>query len=638
MNSYSAGRGWRIASLALLFCAVALAGRDPHSRAPKARSPLRVPALFIANQGQTDPSVRFMVRTGDVRAWFRPAEIAMEWRGERARLSFPGANPSPEIEGLHPAPAQANFLLGPSAASWRTAVPVFRSLLYREIYPGIDMVYGGSERHLKSEFLVAPGADPGIICLRYEGLGRPSVAADGALVFGGEEAGLREEAPEIYQETGGRRVRIDGGYRVAGDGTVTFELGPYDRTLPLVIDPVLVFSTYLGGTGFDCVNAVTVDPAGNAYVAGWTESADFPVSGARQSHTGGRVDAFVAKFSPAGALLYATYLGGSGEDRASGIAVDTFGSVTVTGWTYSSDFPALFPAQSHLGGARDVFIARLNAAGTGLVYSTWLGGAGNDSGLGVALDQGGNAFVAGETMSSNLPVRGAFQAALRGRQDALLAKLSPTGQLLFCTYLGGGGEDRATAVAVDAFGNPHLTGSTDSVDFPVLNAIQRQIGGGQDAFVTKMAAGGASLFYSTYLGGSGGTPGVPETGAGIAVDPQGNTHVTGTTSSPDFPTRAALRSSPAGGGLDAFVSKLNAAGSAFVYSTYLGGNSLDYGNALALDAAGNVYVTGYTASSNFPLAQPYQAGQCGVLRRVSGVAGAGWNAEVRNVFGRQRRR
>ncbi|MCE5308260.1 MAG: SBBP repeat-containing protein, partial [Acidobacteriales bacterium] len=575
------------------------------------RQTLRVPALFMANRGQADPGVRFMVRTGDVRAWFRPGEIVMEWRKERARLSFPGANPSPEIEGLNPAPANANFLSGPSASSWQTTVPIFRSILYRGIYPGIDMIYGGSERYLKSEFLVAPGADPGAIRLRYEGLGRPSLDAAGALVFRGGEDEFREEAPEAYQEVAGRRVHIDSKYRIAEDDTVAFELGPYDETLPLVIDPVLAFSTYLGGTGFDCVNAVAVDPAGNAYVAGWTESADFPVAAARQGRSGGRVDAFVAKFSPSGALLYATYLGGSGEDRASGIAVDGAGSVTVAGWTYSTDFPVFSATQPRPGGARDVFIARLNAAGTGFVYSTWLGGSGNDTGLGVALDQAGNAFVAGDTMSPNLPVRGAFQSSLRGRQDALLAKFSPTGQLLFCTYLGGSGNDGATAVAVDLFGNPHLTGSTDSVDFPLQNPLQRQPGGGQDAFVTKMAADGGWLFYSTYLGGAGGLPGLPENGAGIAVDQQGNTYVTGTTSSSNFPTAAALRALPAGGGLDAFVSKLNAAGSAFVYSTYLGGSSVDYGSALAVDAGGTAYVTGYTASSDFPRAEPYQATHAG---------------------------
>jgi hypothetical protein len=373
----------------------------------------------------------------------------------------------------------------------------------------------------------------------------------------------------------------------------------------------LVFSTYFGGSSTDTASAVAVDAGGNTYVTGWTTSTDLPVRNAFQSHPGGGVDAFVAKFDPTGALAYCTYLGGAGDDRAFGIAVDATGAVYLTGWTSSTDFPtAGNPYQQNLAGGLDAFVAKLSATGESLIFSTFLGGASSDQGRAIALDASGDAFVAGQTTSSDFPTRYPLQTGLKGPQDAFVAEVDGYGALLFSTYLGGGGTDTAAAIAVGGDGCLYLTGATDSLDFPTLNAIQPLNAGYQDAFVTKLSPNGAAIVFSTYLGGSGGSVDSPESGMAIDVDAAGNAYVAGVTSSPDFPTRNAFQPALAGWE-NAFVAKVNATGTALAYSTYLGGSSLDYGVALRVDSAGAVCVAGYSTSPDFPLLNPVQSGPAG---------------------------
>lgn len=365
------------------------------------------------------------------------------------------------------------------------------------------------------------------------------------------------------------------------------------------------WSTYLGGSGMDVITSIATDRSGNIYVAGWTDSSNFPTSITGWGRGGG-VDAFVAKWTQRGAtLVYCRYLGGSGTDRAYGLAVDSSGNVYVTGVTASSDFPVANPFQSRPGGGQDAFAAKIDSSGN-LIYSTYLGGWGTDGGNAIAVDSTGRAYITGETTSSQFPVYGALQNSYHGQADAFITVLGPSGnQLVYSTYLGGTGDDHGRAIAIDAAGNAYVTGDTTSTDFPRVNSFQGSSGGGQDAFVAKISSSGQLLLYSTYLGGAG-----SESSAGIAVDISGNVYVAGFTQSPNFPLANAIKptlNAPVNG----FLSKLNAAGNALVYSTYLGGTSSNFNTAIAVDSAGNAFVAGYTASSNFPVTSTTQPGLAG---------------------------
>ena len=568
-----------------------------------------VPLFFIPNQGQAASPVRFMVKGSDLTAHLLPGEIKLRVAGLTVSMRFEGANPGHRIEGNQTLPGHANFLTG-SEVNWRVNLPLYGSVVYRDLYPGIDMVFGGDGRNLKSEFLVAAGADTSHIRLRYVGAENPWIDADGSLVVPVDGAELRERAPLVYQERAGARQVVAGRFRIHADGTVGFHLGDYDLARPLVIDPVLSYSTLLGGSGFDSAMALAVDASGSAYVAGFTDSLNFPATNAVQSFNGGGNDVFVAKLSPGGnTLMYCTYLGGTADDRAFAIAVDAQGNAYITGSTTSRDFPVRSALQPTLAGYRNAFVVKLSPAGNSLVYSTYLGGNSSDTAYGIAVDVSGAAYLVGDTTSFNFPATG-FQRGARGGQDAFVAKLSADGaRLVYSTYLGGSGEDHGAAIAVDGGGSAYVTGATISTDFPVVNAAQRYNGGGQDAFVTRLSADGNYLLFSTYLGGSGGTVGYPEIGQSIALDMSGNAYVTGMTSSPDFPVAAALQTLRKGG-LDAFVTKLNPSG-ATVYSTYLGGSGVDVGNAIAVDAGGAAYIAGYTISTDLPVANALQSVNAG---------------------------
>src|SRR5438552_3467713 len=556
----------------------------PATAAPEARVSEtygKLPLHFEANQGQTHQDVRFLARgpgyslyltAGEaVLVLTKPNPDATQARATPVvvRMSVVGAAPKPLVSGLDELPGKANYLIG-NPAKWRTNVPTYAKVHYRAVYPGIDLVYYGNQRQLEYDFVVSPGADPERIVLGFQGAERLEINAEGELVLHAAGGAIRQRVPLIYQEIDGVRTKIEGRYVLKDAHRVGFQVAAYDPSRPLVIDPTLVDSTYLGGSGWDYGYGIAVDAAGSAYVTGVTRSTDFPTASPLQATTGGGVegDAFVTKLDPTGsALVYSTYLGGRGVDYGYGIAVDAAGSAYVTGQTTSTDFPTTIGAfQTTKGGSYNAFVTKLNPTGSALVYSTYLGGSGGERGFGIAVDAAGNAYVTGTTGSTNFPTTpGAFQTTGGG---VFVSKLDAAGSaLLYSTYLGGSGDDRGYGIAVDAAGSAYVTGSADSTDFPTVNPLQAANGGVGDAFVSKLDATGSALLYSTYLGGS-----ARDAASGIAVDAAGSAYVTGYTISTNFPTMNPLQAAHGGGYTDAFVSKLDAAGTALLYSTYLGGS------------------------------------------------------------------
>jgi hypothetical protein len=545
---------------------------------------LSAPPDFVANRGGSAPAVKYVYRHGPLVAGFEDHSMSIGAGIGRVRVEFAGGNASSAV----------------SVAG--------ESLVYRNAWNGIDAVYAAHGKTVKSEYHVAPGADPNLIRLRYRGETVPRIRPDGSLVIGVPGAELIDSPPFAYQDIG-MRVPVAAAYRVFADGTVGFALGAYDPSRPLVIDPVMNYSTLFGGMGDTTVTAVALDTYGNAIVAGWTSSTDLPANGAK-TKSGGGVDAFVAKIAGQGnQIVWCTYLGGIGDDRAFGIALDRSNNVYVTGWTQSFNFPLLGAIQTKLLGSRNAFVTKLNASGTNIVYSTFLGGSSHDQGNAIAVDFAGNAYVTGDVSSYNFPVLRGFQMSNGGQQDAFVTKLSPAGNaIVFSTYLGGGGADHGAAITVDPWNQVYVAGSTYSSNFPVAAPTQARIGGGQDAFMTELNASGTGLVFSTYIGGSGGTPGLGEGSTAVALDGAYNIYVAGVTSSIDFPTTAGAYQrtvSNGGAGDHGFVWKANTA-KQVVYSTYLGGLNVDMVNGMAVDTVGNAYVVGATSSTDFPGVRAFQ--------------------------------
>jgi hypothetical protein len=569
-----------------------------------------VPLLFVPNAGQFDARVRFLVQTPDVRAAFLEDGPAFQVRGAEFRMRFSGRSEASRVEGAGATGALANFLLGSDPAGWRTGLTTFDQVVYHGVYPGIDASYSGTGRLLKSEFLVHPGADPDEIRMQYPGASRVWIDA-GELRVALGQIEFREWVPEVYQTSpSGGRIPVPATYRIYEDRSVGFEVGAYDSSRPLVIDPVISYSTYLGGSGVGAVTAVGRDGLGNLYAAGWTESIDFPIAGAMQATNRGGVDSFVVKFDPSGAsLVYATYIGGNGDDRAAGIAVDGLGQVHLAGATGSSNFPLQVPARGSFAGGKEGFALKLNAAGSALLYSTFVGGSNYDVATAVALDASGFAYVAGDTLSADFALTNPVQTTFGGQYDAFVVKLDAAGARVFSTYLGGSGAEHAGGIAVDGTGVAYLAGGTFSLNFPLVAATQASNRGGQDAFITKIqTTSPTQILYSTYLGGTGGSGAAPEQANAVAVDSGGNAYLAGVTSSTNFPVTAGTLQSNAGGSRDVFLTKLNPSGTVRLYSTYLGWTGFDWASGLAVDAAGNAYVAGYTSSVSFANVGGVQSG------------------------------
>lgn len=648
------------------------------TRARASRAYGKLPLSFEANQGQASPDVKFISRgsgyallltsdsavlaldkagsgreaIGDV-ATFSSGDRGRERsRTAAVRMELVGANPEPGIGGLEELPGKTSYFKGSDPARWHTHVPSYEKVLYRDVYPGVDLVYYGNQQQLEYDFVLNPRADPRDIRLRVDTANskpetgprrgrtrRPMrIAADGDLVvsLGGGEVRFRR--PVLYQTAGRAALRttIEGHYILLDGKTVGFRVGTYDKSKTLVIDPELSYSTYLGGNGQDTGYGIAVDSAGSAYITGSTASANFPTANAFQSainHTlAYTTDAFVTKLSADGStFLYSTFLGGSSSDFGSAITVDASGSAYVAGYTFSSDFPVTSGAlqTTFRGGSLehgDAFVTKLSADGSSLVYSTYLGGSDDDEGHGIALDSSGDAWVGGLTNSEDFPVTaGAFQTTALPSLSSVclpsnfcghgfLAKLNPTGSgLLYGTYLAGGYHESVQAVAVDPSGDAFAAGFTMSNDFPTTaGAFQTGLSeSAQNAFVAKFSSQGA-LIYSTYLGGDGDEGGSGEQALGIAVDTTGSAYITGNTNSIDFPVFNAYQASLAGVAenaffQNAFVAKLHPAGCALTYSTYLGGSfAPSAANAIAVDSSGDAFITGQDYSQGFPVVNAFQ--------------------------------
>ncbi|HWQ32390.1 MAG TPA: SBBP repeat-containing protein [Blastocatellia bacterium] len=647
---------------------------------------ISLPLSFEENRGQVEQRVRFLARGGSYNLALLEDGAELKMRRVRSsgdgatatlRLRLSGANRSAGITALEPLPGRVSYYTGNDPSRWRTGVPTFAGVRYENVWRGVDLIYYGNQRQLEYDFIVAPQADPRAIRLEFGGADRLSLDEAGNLLI--EVAGhqVRQHRPVIYQEADGVRREISGGYELAQNNQVSFTIAEYDHHRPLVIDPALSYATFFGGGNAELSSSIALDSAGNMYVAGVTGSSDLP--GAQQGSLKGANDAFVMKLNAAGnTLLYATYFGGSVEDFATDVAVDSGGSIYFCGYTTSADLPTLNPVQAQFGGESDLFVARLDANGA-LLYSTYLGGSRADVSTEMAVDGAGNAVLTGYTLSSDFPLKNPFKTAFGGGTcgnsncpDAFVVKLNAAGSaLVFSSYLGGSGLELGTGLALDGSGNIYLTGMTGSTNFTVKNAQQPALAGGTcgsnpctDAFITKVDSAGA-LVFSTYFGGGRGrtggikagnegeraaasasergarlsalntpvvkpdlfalfgtsdtaaTAGLVDTepsdlGLGIAVDAQGSIYLTGVTGSIDLPVRNAAQPTHKGGKLDAFVAKFNATATALAWCTYLGGASDDgFENtilsalgfshqSIAVDVNGNVYVTGTTVSDDFP--------------------------------------
>jgi len=673
-----------------LVAATAEARPDEHRLAVAA---VRAPLGFEPNRGQAAAEVEFLTRGRSYVLALTRGDAVLTVGGATVRMRAIGANPAPDVAARDPLAGRVSYLTGRDRTRWRTGIPTYARVLYRDVYPAIDLVYHGSQGLLEYDFLVAPGADPATIRLAFDGTDGLALDEDGALRLTTPAGAVRLPRPTIYQERDGARQEIAGGYLLRGT-EVAFWTGPYDRTRPLVIDPVLEWSSYLGGSFLDGATAIAVDATGDVYVTGRTEGGtntpplppgpssfnDFPTTPGTvqpvQPTCGsfpfqGCRDVFVAKLAGDGSgLLWATYLGGGDNDTGLGIAVDAVGQVYVSGDAESSDFPttpgAPFPTHGPIvgcghSGCPAGFIAKLSADGSALLYASYLGGGSATGGAGaaIALDDAGNAYVTGHYSPASAPTQyhfGAFAGSYS--VGAFVLKFDPAGALVYSADFGDG---IATGIAVDPAGHAYVTG-TAGPGFPTVRALQPSFAGGaRDGFVAKLTPDGSALVYSTYLGGTGDdlgagivvdgagqvyaagstssadfptTPGALTAGAvggafvtkldangtalvysaviaagratGLAVDASGSAYVTGD-AGPGFPTVDPIQSAPAGG-RDAFVAKVNPSGSALAYATYLGGSGSELGGGIALGAPGTAHVAGETRSANFPTVQPFQAG------------------------------
>jgi hypothetical protein len=640
-------------ALMVVFCLQASGGKQQEQRNPSqlpavvpsrsARADAdfgKIPLQFIPNQGQTDGRVAYYVQGRDKTIYFTPegltfvlAEQMQEGGKNRpgfvegtdpeptrrwvVKLDFVDSNADAKPVGLEKSGAVISYFKG-KPEEWKAGIPAYSKIIYRELWPGIDLLYYGTFNRMKYEFIVHPGAEPSLIKLAYRGAERVALTAEGRLEVKTPEGGFSDDNPAAYQEASGERKAIPVAYVLtpaSGTESLThvygFEVGKYDRSRTLVLDPaVLVYCGYIGGVMWDEGWGIAVDGSGNAYITGFTGSPEstFPVTvGPDVTNDCITSNVFVAKVNASGtALVYCGYIGGSDGGYGQGIAVDGSGNAYVVGRA-GRNLPVVIGPDLTFHGTGDAFVAKVNSSGTALVYCGYIGGSKNDTGEAIAVDGSGNAYVTGYTQSTEatlFPVAVGPDLTHNGSGDVFVARVNSAGTALdYCGYIGGSGHEMGSAIAVDGSGNAYVMGFTSSTEstFPVTVGPDLTHNGGEyDVFVAKVNSSGSALVYCGYIGGSG-----LDDGTGIAVDSSGNAYVTGITPSTEstFPVTVGPDLTYNGGVEDAFVAKVNASGTALVYCGYIGGSSDDYGRGIAVDSSGNAYVTGITNSteSTFPV-------------------------------------
>jgi len=613
----------------------------------------RLPLSFEPNVGQSDSSVDFLSRASGYTLFLSGGEAVLSLQGQTRkkspelvpdlvksnhpqkahsatvlRMQLLGSDAKASVRGMQQLPGRSNYIHGNNPKDWHTNVAAYARVQYNDVYPGVNLVYYGNQGQLEYDFSVSAGADPHQIAMQFAGARHLHIdVATGDLVMNAGREEVRFHKPLAYQaanadSSASEKNLVAASYVVDARNRVTFQLGSYDRSKSLVIDPALSYSTYLGGSADDFATSLAVDAGGSVYITGYTSSANFPVSsGALQTTCkggcSGTSDAFLTKLDPTGtSIVYSTYLGGSGNDYSNSVALDAFGNAYLAGQTLSSDFPVTAGAlQSTCGAGNcaggDAFVAELNSTGSALIYSTYFGGSSVDQANSIVLDSSNNAFITGYTQSTDFPVTlGAFQSSCScsTHPDAYVAELNSTGSaLVYSTYLGGStAADVAYAVVLDSNNDAFVAGYTQSSNFPTTSgAYQTALGATSAGFVTKLNPTGTALIYSTYLGGNNNlTTPCEACITSITIDSAGDAYVAGLTAEANFPTTAGafqrtFKSTDKGH--DAFITELNPTGSGVIFSTYLGGAGDDGATGIAVDASANVWLKGNTKSTDFPV-------------------------------------
>lgn len=549
-----------------------------------------LPLHFEPNVGQAPGDVLYVARSpmghgvsisahGAVLSLPEPAPgVPLDSRSGTApavrtlKLTFVNPAPNVSVEGGRRLSGVVNYLVG-SKENWRIGVPTYQEVRYRAVWSGIDAVLYGNGSRFEYDFIVSPGASHELISMKIEGGSRPVIAPDGALVIETKTHVIRHQPPVAYQ--GDRSNEVPVAFEVRPDDTVGFRVGAYDHGKPLVIDPILLCSSYVGGPRYDMVHAVAVDSRGGVYLAGSTESSSLATAGAADTTLDGTLDAFVMKLNPTlSELDFATYLGGSGEERAYTLVVDADRNVLVAGTTTSStnSFPPTTTYGS--GGSEDTFLVQLNSTGTTILSNLRISGWGNDKIWGIAKD-GSDVYVCGATESDNFPTAGPPNPGLdhwHGSVDGFVQKIGANGALAWSRFIGGNGIDRCRSIGVE-YGNVHIAGETTSSNFPVAgSAYQPTLRGEWDAFVMRLDAAAGNVQYSSYLGGSGDESGIA---SGPLHVTGGLVFVAGATTSHDFPVIDPVQATHGGGVWDAFLARMNTVGGALLFSTYFGGKGDD---------------------------------------------------------------
>lgn len=599
-----------------LFVWLGAAATDAGAALGPPSGPPVTPPGFVLNAGQIERQARFYAVGANASVYFEPDAVVIDripdgaTPGVSLRVGFPHARSPLGLEGQGARDSRVNAFIGSDPRRWQRAIPTYDEVRYRGIAPGADLVYRIEEGHLEYDVILAPRANLSAAVLRYHGADRLTLDGDGGLVIHTAGGRMREAPPRLYQDVDGVRRWVAGGFRIVGRRDIAFWASDYDHDRPLVVDPGMLWSTFVGGVGADCPVAVATNQAGETFIVGYTASADYPsTTGAYQTTKRGDNDVVVTKLGANGSMVWSTFLGGSRWDAGRGIAVDASGNVYVCGETLSEDFPVsagAFRNTIGMSGTYDAFVAKLGPNGNVLSYSTYLGGTSDDYGNSIAINSSGLATVAGTTGSVDYPTTSGVVKPTRTPQlfdgsDGFVTRLNATGTgLVYSTYVGSNsGSDLIRRIVLDSGDRATVTGSTASPDFPTTaSAFDRTFGGIKEAFVARLSATGSAYVFSTYLGGA-----AVDEGFGVAVDGSGNTYAIGATTSTDFPTTSGAFQPSWGGGTsvyDAYVVELSSTG-AVVYSSFLGRSGSDAAYGVAATASGKACVTGVTTSTDLPV-------------------------------------